>query len=381
MLHISKPGLAAVVPLFACLLVLAVASPLTAQPETMTRVEGVVLSEAGEPIPGAVVVFTRLDQPDPARRGTTTNAAGEFGMVLPAGRYRWEARVIGLTSLAGEVTLLPEQTTRLELAPTSVALFSPALIPGLAQSKYFNLSDVNYFAFGFGAGTENRSPVESSDQIKFRVALRYRIAGPAECDSCRTGLYAAYSQNSFWHFYDDSAPFFDNNYSPGALAYYALGRDGGDFKGVALFGGIVHESNGRDGEFSRGWQRNVVGASLGAVSQTPLSGTVTVWHPWGVEDGNPDLPDYAGRGELNLFYQPFLDERGGGPVTVQLRTRLWGARVVNNAELNLLVDLPFGIERYVPPQLFVQVFSGYAENLLTYQEKRTVVRVGLGLLR
>jgi phospholipase A1/A2 len=367
--------------LFAFLLALGVASPLNAQQDDWTRIEGVVLNAEGSPVPGALVTFTRLDRPEAVTRGTSTDAAGRFIMVVPPGRYRWEARLLGLSSLSGEVTVAPGGTAQLVLAPPAVEILSPLLLPGNPQSKYFNLSDVNYFSLGPDFGESGRPPTESASQIKFRIAVRYRIAGSPDCDSCRTGLYATYSQNSFWHLWDDSAPFFDNNYSPGALAYYALGRDGGDFKGVALFGGLVHESNGRDGTFSRGWQRNVVGASVGAVGKTRLSGTAAAWYPWGEEPTNPDLADYAGHGELTLFYQPFLQDNDGGPLTVQLRTRLFGARAVNNAELNVLVDLPFGIGRYVPPQLFAQLFTGYAENLLTYNEKRTVVRVGLGLLR
>lgn len=367
-------------PLFACLLAVGVATPLNAQPDVNTRVEGVVLNAKGEPLPGAQVTFTRLDRPDSVGRGTVTNAEGRFTMLLPAGRYRWEARLLGLSSLRGEVTVVPGQTASLTLAPPAAVLAGTGPIPGQGQSKYFNLSDVNYFSVGSDGPADDRPPMENANQIKFRIALRYRIAGPAKCDSCRTGLYALYSQTSFWHLWDDSAPFFDNNYSPGALASYALGRDGGDFKGVVLFGGIVHESNGQPGTFSRGWQRTVVGASLGAVGQTNVSGTLALWNAWGVEPTNHDLVDYAGRGELTLFYQPYLDNRDGAPVTVEMRTRLLGARAVNNVELNVLVDVP-GIRRYVPPQIFMQLFSGYAENLLTYNEKRTVVRVGLGLLR
>lgn len=382
MTHILRSALAPLALLAALLIACGTARPASAQADSVLVV-GTLVNESREPIPGAQVVFTRLDGPDSIARVTMTNEMGQFRIRLPGGSYYWEAAVIGRASLSGvvEVEAVPGQTARVELAPARVASGSP--LPGLGESKHFNLSDINYFVTGFDFESRSDRPdVESASQVKFRISLRYKLVNlpRLSCDSCRSGLYAAYTQNSFWHFYDDSAPFFDNNYSPGLLAYYAFGADGPEFEGIALFAGVVHESNGRDLPHSRGWQRTVVGATAGAVNRTPVSGTLSLWNPWDEEDTNPDLVDYAGRGELTLFLQPWADDGDAGPLTMQLRTRLFGSRAVRNVELNLMGDVPF-LGRWLLPQPFVQVFSGYAENLLTYDEKRTVVRVGLGLLR
>lgn len=382
MTKILRSALTPLALLAAVVLACGSAHPASAQSDTVLLV-GTLVNESREPIPGARVVFTRLDRPDSIARVTVTDGSGQFRMRLLRGRYRWEAAVMGLMSLRGEIEVeaVPGQTARVELAPARVASVSP--IPGLGQSKHFNLSDINYFVTGFDfEGKDGRPDLESASQIKFRISLRYKLVNLPSlgCDSCRSGLYAAYTQNSFWHFYDDSAPFFDNNYSPGFLAYYAFGPDGPDFEGIALFTGVVHESNGRDLPHSRGWQRTVVGATAGAVNRTPVSGTLSLWNPWDAEGTNANLADYAGRGELTLFFQPWAQDGDAGPLTVQLRTRLFGSRAVRSVELNLMGDLPL-VGGWLIPQPFVQVFSGYAENLLTYDEKRTVVRVGLGLLR
>ena len=110
-----------------------------------------------------------------------------------------------------------------------------------------------------------------------------------------------------------------------------------------------------------------------------MSGSLTFWHAFRFDDTNLDLPDYAGRGELELYLQPFADNGdGGGPLMIQLRSRILGRSLAQNLEANALWHTP---GKVFLPDLFVQLFSGYAENLLTYEEKRTVLRIGVAFLR
>lgn len=355
---------------------LGAAHPLRAQDEKPVIVRGVI--DSVRPMPNAVVTFSRIDPPDALRQLTVTDSAGGYAVALFPGRYRYDAQAARLPSVTGEITVSPDSASGLEMVATSSA--SPS--PGMPASKNFNLFDVNYFALGFEGREDGRPPFENANQVKFRVSLRYKLVNLSRCDSCRSGIYAAYTQNSFWHLYDDSGPFFDNNYSPGLLVYKAIDEGSEpNYRGVTVYVGAFHESNGLKGESSRGWNRVVAGASLGTVHHTRFSGALSLWHPWGMEATNADLVDYAGRGELMMYFQPYARGGDGGWLALQVRSRLFGSRAVNNVEVNAIVDLPGPVGRYFASSGFVQLFSGYAENLLTYNERRTVLRAGIALLR
>jgi phospholipase A1/A2 len=260
-----------------------------------------------------------------------------------------------------------------------------ALIVRMPESRAFTLTEPNFFVSGFGG--ESCSDCDGSQnalkQVRFRVALRYRIAGPTNVQS-QTGLYFTYRQNSFWHLYEDSAPFFDNNYSPGGMFYWELDRDAALSPAIKAF--VQHESNGRDGAASRGWNQAGLGFDLGNPETTMFYGTFAAWKPFAVDNEHPALPDYAGRAEIKLYFQPLigkdyrLDQLG-----FSLATRVLGSSVLRNVEgaLYLSPFNPTGGQPQPPftPSLVVQIFHGYAENLLTYRERHTVLRVGVAFIR
>jgi outer membrane phospholipase A len=184
--------------------------------------------------------------------------------------------------------------------------------------------------------------------------------------------------------YEESAPFFDNNYSPGAMAYLELDRTSKLSPAIRAF--VQHESNGRDGAASRSWNQVGGGVDLGDPERSLWYATATGWIPFGVADENPALPDFAVRGEVKLYFQPWigkkfrLDQRG---FSVALRTL--GKHGISNVEAAgyLGFGSPSGgqVQPRVTPSLMLHVFRGYAENLLTYQERRTAVRMGFAFIR
>lgn len=359
----------------ALVLVGGVGQPLRAQDEEPVVMEGVIADDSARVMANALVTFERIVPADLLRQVTLTDSAGRFTVALPPGVYRYEAAIPGVRSDTGEIRV------RRRGAEEMVMITSAVPIPGFPTSRHFNLFDVNYFSFGATGREPSRPAFQNANQVKFRVSLRYKIANLSRCDSCRTGVYAAYTQTSFWHLYDDDAPFFDNNYSPGVLVYKAIDEGARpNYAGVMVFAGVFHESNGRDGPFSRGWNRVVGGASVGTVHHTPVSATLSLWIPWGEEPNNRDLADYTGYGELMVYLQPGAAGGDGGPLSLQLRSRL-GRKVVQSVEANVMYDVQGRAGQYFTPSVFVQLFSGYAENLLTYNQRRTVVRAGLAVLR
>jgi phospholipase A1/A2 len=349
---------------------------VTARSGYSQGLSGTVTDENGTPVAGAQLVFLRIDPPDSLTRGTVADADGRYRVSLPPGRYQFRVRMIGLTSVTGEATVAAAGATS---SRNIVITSGTAPLPNLPASRHFDLYDINYFAFGWSSPEAERPKDENANQVKFRVSIRYKLLDVFSCDSCRTGVYVAFSQTSFWHLYDESGPFFDNNYSPGALYFHSF-REEGETRPlqISAFVGYFHESNGRDLAFSRSWDRLMAGVSWGSLNEDLFSGSLTVWHASGFDSTNLDLPEFAGRGELELYFQPHAHAGNGGPLTLQIRSRILGDHVFQNVEANMLWQIP---GKHVFPDAFVQVFSGYAENLLTYREKRTVLRIGLAVLR
>src|SRR5262249_5604554 len=106
---------------------------------------------------------------------------------------------------------------------------------------------------------------------------------------------------------------------------------------VRLF--VEHESNGRDGANSRGWNRAGAGLDLGHLDASdPIAATLLVWQPFDIEVANPNLPDYNGRGELTVHLQPLSPlhvDMGSLGSTIKLR--LGGRQFVTSREINVFV--------------------------------------------
>ena len=354
------------------------------------RLSGRVLAgESGRPLANAIVLLRNVADSSRAF-ADTTSASGEYRFDVPIGYYSVSAS-LGVRSRArAEVALVDaaETVVDLALAPESPA-FAGARVP-LLSSRYFNLTEPNYFLAGFEDFT-GRNPVPAgayANQVKFHIALRYRLL--TVFDSLHdSGLHVAYRQNSFWHLWEQSAPFFDNDYNPSMFVYY----DSRDYSSNAFMPSlrafVQHESNGRDGAASRSWNNYGLGLDFGDYNQTLLYGGVRGWQAFSVAPENPDILDFVGRGEIDVSVQPLL-WRGLylGDLGFAARLRVDGQTFWTNQEWNLYVGSR--VLSWIPglssisrlnASVMIQRFSGTGEDLLTYRQKRTVTRIGLATVR
>ena len=259
----------------------------------------------------------------------------------------------------------------------------------LPASRNFNFSEPNYFLFGFEDFT-GQSPVAEgvyANQITFRIAIRYRLFGVSN-PTHDSGIHVGYRQNSFWHLWEESAPFFDNDYNPQMFFYY----DSRDYS-KSLFAPswrlfVEHESDGRAGPDNRSWNYYGLGVDFGAYDDF-LYGGIKGWHAFSIAPQNPDITDFVGRGELTLNIQPLVRQHLTlGDVGLAARMRIAGKPFWTNSELNAFVGAK--IISWIPglsgfsrlnASVMIQRFSGTGENLLTYRERRTVTRIGLATVR
>jgi phospholipase A1 len=190
-----------------------------------------------------------------------------------------------------------------------------------------------------------------------------------------TRFYVAYTQISFWQAYDkdNSAPFRETNYNP-ELFYRTRrfllynGQFGADI-------GFEHESNGQRPPVSRSWNLLYVCpyyfhsnflVYLKFRYRIPEEAKEFEWAAEG--DDNPDITDYLGYSDLDIFYRLLSDHR------VHIRIRGNVSTGKGSFILNYSVPVPMGTGSYIN----LRFFQGYGESLVDYN--RYLTRVGLGMM-
>jgi phospholipase A1 len=205
-------------------------------------------------------------------------------------------------------------------------------------------------------------------EAKFQLSFKTKIANDLFGEN--GDVWLAYTQSSRWQIYNNgqSRPFRETNYEPEAMFVWRTRFDvlGMTARYAAL--GINHQSNGQGGALSRSWNR-----VIGAVALERGQWTLTLRPWWRIaehgDDDNPDLADYAGRGEI-LATRVF----GGHILSIEARHSLHGG---NRSHGSLRTDWAFPIDKYLRGH--VQIFSGYGESLIDYNHRATYVGLGVSL--
>ncbi|WP_277640445.1 phospholipase A [Wolinella succinogenes] len=212
---------------------------------------------------------------------------------------------------------------------------------------------------------------EAKFQISFKTLLAQSLWGS------KFDLYLAYTQRSYWQVYDgdDSRPFRESNYEPEIFLSYPteIPLFGGRLEQVNF--GLNHESNGKDIEKSRSWNRAFIEGiynhgnlflGLKGWYRLPEKEKSSPLDPNG--DDNPDIHNYLGYGDLKIGY--LLEKH---LFTATLRNNL---RSKGENRGSLLLDYSYPIQNHL--YFYLQYFSGYGESLIDYN--RSVERIGAGFL-
>ncbi|MDE6218476.1 MAG: phospholipase A, partial [Muribaculaceae bacterium] len=126
--------------------------------------------------------------------------------------------------------------------------FTDSLKYELELGPFFGLYKDNYFTVGTTVG-DKPSPVNSD--VKFQISLGIRLTNATL--PWGTFLSLMYTQKTFWNVFQKSLPMYDMNFNPGigwTKPFFSKGRYIGK---MTLL--IEHESNGKDGDASRSWNR------------------------------------------------------------------------------------------------------------------------------
>jgi phospholipase A1 len=100
--------------------------------------------------------------------------------------------------------------------------------------------------------------------------------------------------------------------------------------------------------------------------------TVRAWqriHENAADDDNPDITHYIGRAELGLWWTP--DKQNSYGLT---------ARALGRGSMQIEWSHALGDPDKSALRLHAQLFSGYGDTLIEYNQRRTVFTLGLSLV-
>jgi len=216
--------------------------------------------------------------------------------------------------------------------------------------------------------------------VKFQFSLAFQLLGspdaePHPGDERANGLYGAFSQTSFWDLGAESEPFLDSSYRPELMWHHGFtpGLLGSD--GLAIEGGVGHESNGKTAADSR---------ALNLVFIRPIV-------RWDLDDGwwihlgprfhtyisslddNPDIARFRGYANLDAS----VGIRDGGMLMLRGRVGSEWDRGSLQADVSYPLDRISG--GWVHGFAYVQGFFGWSESLVAYDQEVAQPRVLVGI--
>lgn len=228
------------------------------------------------------------------------------------------------------------------------------------NGPYFSLYKDNYFIVGTSLGDK---PNDENSDVKFQISISQRLTKSTLPG--HTYLFLMYSQKCMWNVFQESLPMRDLNFNPGiGLSKLLIVKDRLIGKATLL---IEHESNGRDGDESRSW--NKISLSAGIFIDPQVMIHAKYWIPIIDGQNNRDILKYSGIYQTGMQYMS-PNGRFGCAMTL-IKRQGW------NLNFNTIIELNYRIFKKENQFFFVQYYNGYGENLLDYNKFHSRIRVGL----
>lgn len=274
---------------------------------------------------------------------------------------RNSARIIAALCLTGAALLAPVRTpAQIVTLPEREYINADSMRRDFDKRPYFGLYKDNYFIFGTTIG---QRPTRENSNVKFQISVSQRLTRSTL--PWNTYLYLFYTQKVFWNVLEKSFPMTDLNFNPGiglAKPLFVKNR----FIGQVIFA-LEHESNGRDGDASRSWNKISLGANIMIDPNLVVHGKA--WIP--IVDGgnNRDILDYSGIYQVGM--QMYSNNRRFGGSVVLVKRRGW------RLNYNTTVEFFWRVRRRDNQYLFVQYYNGYGEGLLEYNKFHSTIRAGI----
>jgi len=208
--------------------------------------------------------------------------------------------------------------------------------------------------------------IVGANDAKLQFSFKFRLSEGLP-------LYFAYSNLALWEIWETSSPFNDINFIP--ELFYRL--DGGEGSLISADAGYVHTSNGKDGEFSRSWDRAALRFNMAFTpGPTHLIWVVSLYAPLTTGSDTRDIDHYLGYWDSYMILRGLL---GDHDENLDLEFALQSGKDSlpfqrGNYSVGLKYRLP--TENF-HPYLYAQYFYGYGETLLNYNQHGNQFRAGL----
>lgn len=227
---------------------------------------------------------------------------------------------------------------------------------------------------------DNVGPITPPEptEVKFALSLKVPVV-PSRVLGHENSIWAAYTQQSHWQAFDagHSRPFRESNYEPELIFSHRLAEEGAPppgFRPVFLNLGLLHQSNGQSDPRSRSWNRAYV---QWGVEQRWTDGdsVALLLRPWwrlpepAQSDNNPDIVHYLGHGDIEAQYWH----------ADKVLSLLARERALQADFSTPLLFLSRGRPKRQALQLHLQIFTGYGESLIDYNQRHTTLGVGVSM--
>lgn len=230
----------------------------------------------------------------------------------------------------------------------------------LKEMPSFTAYKDNYFITGVPL---NDNISSQTADVKYQVSFKQLVTrNTLPFDS---HLFITYSQKAFWNIYEESSPFNEINFNPTVGLGKAIYNKKDELVGMASLA-FEHESNGRDSISSRAWN-NVHATYHTKIGRKTRVG-VKVWLPFMYNEGNPDLLEYIGYGELDLAHN-FIKNK----LILEINARKGNQWNWQGSLRSRLFFRPF---KNKSQYIMLEWFTGYAESLINYTEPMNNIRIG-----
>ncbi len=252
-------------------------------------------------------------------------------------------------------------TTDAQLVPVEDQReFIDSLKHELDYGPFFGLYKDNYFTVGTAPF---QKPTSMNSDVKFQISLAIRLTNATL--PWNSFVFLTYTQKTFWNVFQNSMPMRDLNFNPSigwSKPFFNKDRYMGK---LSLL--LEHESNGKDGDASRSWNRLSLYGST--IIDEWLMVHAKYWIPIIDGQNNRDILRYYG------IFQ-------GGVVATTRNKKFsfgltWLKRKGWNLNFNTIWDLTWTVSEKTNLNLFAQYYNGYGENLLDYNKFHSRLRVGI----
>ncbi len=234
----------------------------------------------------------------------------------------------------------------------------------------FSLHKENYILPVYYAMNGIEKPFKPLE-IKFQISIKFLIARDLFAG---IGLYAAYTQKSFFQAYsiDLSCPFRLMDHMPEVIFYKPIDWKfaGGEFYNIRL--GYRHLSNGEgkvkgsDGHYSQ--STNMILAEL-MYKNGNFDATLSAYAPFSTK--NNQLYKYLGYSDLQLGYTVAKKHHFKATFTNLVHNYL---HYKGSVQLEYKFDLQYF-------SIYAQYFYGYGDNIYQYNHKSNNIGIGIAIAK